>query len=160
VFVSAGQINAQVPFEIAPGTVKLVVERSGIKSVPVTVDVVKVSPGVLPVVVSAADWSVNSEAAPARAGDYLTVWVTGQGASTPAVSTGDPGPDAPFASPLAPVEVRIGGVPVTVTFAGLAPGLAGLMQVNVVAPRLTPGWHQVVVSIDGVASNAVMVAIE
>jgi uncharacterized protein (TIGR03437 family) len=58
--------------------------------------------------------------------------------------------------------VTIGGVPTAVSFSGLAPGFAGLYQVNVQVPPSAPtgGGVAVVLAIGGVASNTVTVAVE
>jgi uncharacterized protein (TIGR03437 family) len=58
--------------------------------------------------------------------------------------------------------VTIGGVPATVQFAGLAPGFAGLYQVNVQVPTgVAPGDAvPVSLSIGGVAANTATIAIQ
>ncbi len=58
------------------------------------------------------------------------------------------------------ISVTIDGAPVTVLYAGRAPGFVGLNQLNVLLPAgITSGTHTVVVTRHGVASNAVTVAI-
>jgi len=61
-----------------------------------------------------------------------------------------------------PASVTIGGVPATVSFAGLAPGFVGLYQVNVEVPEAAPSGSSVpvVLSIGGAASNTVTIAVE
>jgi uncharacterized protein (TIGR03437 family) len=49
-------------------------------------------------------------------------------------------------------------MPVTVSFSGLAPGYAGLGQVNLLIPDLRAGDHSLVVTIGGVKSNAAIVS--
>jgi uncharacterized protein (TIGR03437 family) len=80
---------------------------------------------------------------PARIGDFIQIYVTGLGKATP---NGDPaGTPLPTGSAapadgntvyqtVASPSVTIGGVPVSVSFSGLAPGFAGLYQVNVQVP--------------------------
>ena len=80
---------------------------------------------------------------PAHAGDYLQIYATGLGKATPdgdpagaALPTGQVAP--PGGSPLyetvtAPT-VMIGGLPATVIFSGVAPGYAGLYQLDVQIP--------------------------
>lgn len=43
---------------------------------------------------------------------------------------GAAGPDSPALTTAATPQVSLGGVPLTVTFSGLAPGFVGLYQVN------------------------------
>jgi uncharacterized protein (TIGR03437 family) len=79
---------------------------------------------------------------PAHVGDVLQVFVTGLGIATPG---GVPGaailPTGQVAPPNGPLyltvntpSVTIGGIPVKVQFSGIAPGFAGLYQVNVPVP--------------------------
>ena len=55
-----------------------------------------------------------------------------------------------------------GGVNAPVSFSGLAPGFFGLYQVNVQIPQNAPvsGAAAVVLTIGGVASNAVTIAVQ
>jgi uncharacterized protein (TIGR03437 family) len=85
---------------------------------------------------------------PAHVGDVLQVFVTGLGKAT---SGGDPngavlatGTTAPASGTLyltvATPMVTVGGLPVKVQFSGIAPGFAGLYQVNVPIPAgVQPG---------------------
>jgi uncharacterized protein (TIGR03437 family) len=72
---------------------------------------------------------------------------------------------APSANPpsrtLAIPSVAIGGVAVTVTFSGLAPELVGVYQVNALVPEDAPTGDAVplVLSIEGIASNTVTIAV-
>jgi uncharacterized protein (TIGR03437 family) len=56
----------------------------------------------------------------------------------------------------------IGGQPAVVLFSGLAPGFVGLYQVNVTVPANAPSGSAVplVLTINGVASNTVTIAIQ
>jgi uncharacterized protein (TIGR03437 family) len=58
--------------------------------------------------------------------------------------------------------VTIGGVPALVTFSGLAPGFAGLYQVNAQVPSGTASGSSisVVIGIGGVQSNTVTIAVQ
>ena len=62
---------------------------------------------------------------------------------------------APYPCPVLPVELRIGGRPAEILFAGSAPGLAGLMQVNARIPDpLPPGEQAVELTAAGVPSQS------
>ena len=58
-------------------------------------------------------------------------------------------------------EVRIGGVPAQVTFSGLAPGLEGVWQINVIIPANSPaGKVPVSISYEGEMLRSVDITIE
>lgn len=146
-FVSPGQVNAQVPYEIKVGTAKLILTANGVPSAPVNFDVAATGPGVFTpqesthvLALNLADGTLNSPQTPARPGQYVTAYLTGQGVVNPAATTGDVAPSAPpFPVPVAPVLVKIGGVTATLQFAGLAPGFIGLMQLNILIPDVPAG---------------------
>jgi uncharacterized protein (TIGR03437 family) len=159
VYVSAGQINAQVPFEVTPGDATLAIQAGARQSAPVNFTVRAIAPGILPVIENAADGSVNSAQAPAHPGDYLTLWVTGQGALATPIATGAAAPSDPIVLPLAAVTAQLGGQDASVSFAGMAPGMAGLLQVNLRVPGVPAGGQPLVLTVGGVASNQVTVAV-
>jgi adhesin/invasin len=71
------------------------------------------------------------------------------------VTSGQPAPSAPVARTTLPVAATLRGAPAIVDFSGLAPGFAGLYQVNLLVPEIAAGTAEVVLSVDGVSSNAV-----
>jgi uncharacterized protein (TIGR03437 family) len=86
---------------------------------------------------------------PAKAGDQIEIYLTGLGKATP---NGDPNGKVLPTGSLAPAngsvlyntvetpEVMIGAVATDVSFSGIAPGNAGLYQINVQVPSgVTPG---------------------
>ncbi|MBS1856625.1 MAG: PD40 domain-containing protein [Acidobacteria bacterium] len=77
---------------------------------------------------------------PAAAGEVLELYGTGFGPTNPIVPAGQAAPASPLALVTTLPEVRICGAVAPVTFAGLAPGLAGVYQVNAGVPGgLKPG---------------------
>ena len=84
---------------------------------------------------------------PAAAGDTVVIYCTGLGAVTPEVPAGTPASLTQLSRTVNPVSVLIGGQPARVDFAGLAPGYAGLYQVNAVVPQGTPGGNSVTVTV-------------
>jgi uncharacterized protein (TIGR03437 family) len=66
----------------------------------------------------------------------------------------------PPSQTITPVEAYVAGAPAPVSYAGLAPGFAGLYQVNVQIPAGTPSGVQTIqLSAGGAMGNAVTVAI-
>ena len=85
------------------------------------------------------------------------IYLTGQGPVTNPV----PGGEAAVADPLSwatqPYSATVGGQPAPVGYLGLAPGMVGVAQANILVPELPTGVHAVVVTVGGVASNAVTI---
>jgi uncharacterized protein (TIGR03437 family) len=96
----------------------------------------------------AATEELVDQANPAQPVEYISIYMTGLGTVTPAIADGALGPSNPLSTadcwtngsmsvvfndygPGAPSESDVLG---TIQFAGLAPGLAGLYQVNVQVP--------------------------
>ena len=169
-YADGGQVNAQVPFEVAPGVATLVVTGKDSAGAPGTVTIVSAQPGVFTVsqsgtgqgvVLDGLNNLVDSSHA-VKAGEAVVIYATGLGATSPAVATGQAAPAVP---PLALVtttpKVTIGGVEAAVEFAGLAPGFVGLYQVNARVPAgVSPGNAvPLVLTQNGVASNTVTIAV-
>jgi uncharacterized protein (TIGR03437 family) len=92
----------------------------------------------------------------ASQGDIVTLFFTGGGSTTPAFAPGElPGGGANITSSTA---VSVGGIqlsPVDILYSGVAPGFAGLYQLNIRIPLAVPSGNQpVVLTIGGGASPA------
>ncbi len=92
------------------------------------------APGVGPAAALHADFLPVTQTDPAVVGETLQLYVTGLGSVTPAVADGAAAPFSPLSTVDADVGVFVDGQPATVTFKGLAPGFAGLYQLNFVVP--------------------------
>ena len=177
-FSSDGQINAQLPFELAANTrhsavVKTRLEATGPETfaVPETITVAASQPGIFTTnqqgtgqgAIRDTQGRLVDTAAPAAAGDIVQVYCTGLGATQPAIASGQAAPSTePLARVTFPVTATVGGKSAVVHFAGLAPGFVGLYQVNVQIPDgITPGSAvALVLAQNGVASNTVTLAIK
>ncbi len=157
-FVSSGQINAQVPFEVAGReNVTVAVNVAGRLTAPQNYLVAPAQPGVFrtPTGVAVLDGQSRliTPENPARLGDTLQIFATGLGVTDVAVESGAGGP--PSSTVRLPVTVTIGGVQASVVFQGLAPNFVGLYQVNAVVPASVPPGDavQVVLRQNGITSN-------
>ncbi|HXF28130.1 MAG TPA: choice-of-anchor tandem repeat GloVer-containing protein [Bryobacteraceae bacterium] len=161
------QINFQVPWEVAgQSTATIEVEFNCHTSAPLTVAVLPAQPGIINYsaggasygVILHADYQLADAGHPVKAGETVLIYGTGSGT---VISPPADGAAASGQITTAPAVVTIGGVTAaSVPFSGLAPGFVGLNQINVVVPAgLTPGNQPVVVTIDGVASNAVQLPV-
>jgi uncharacterized protein (TIGR03437 family) len=99
---------------------------------------------------------------PATRGAYVSIFCTGLGPVTNPPATGlAAAAGAPSLTISTPI-VNIGGVTATLNYSGLAPGFAGLYQVNAQVPATISagGAVSVVISIGNVASNTVTIAVQ
>lgn len=182
-FVSYGQINFQLPFDLPVGEAVIRVEREGQRGNGVSVNVVSRQPRVLlwPIageygIAVNADGTIplpngtnlgSFRGRPARAGDTLVIYAIGLGPTNPGALTGEASPSGPLAqveNTTVVVGARgpFGGLNATPLFAGLSPGFVGLYQINVTLPQGIPAGDSIPVSLDvqGVASNTFRIAVQ
>ena len=161
VSVTPWQVNAQAPQDLPAGTVNVQLGFSdGSVSPPDAVNILNSAPVPFTQFLKSADgrngyWQIAAFHAgtgtladddhPATGKEVLEMFGVGFGPTNPPVPAGLPSPAKPPARARSIPEVHIGGQTVRVLFAGLAPGLAGVYQVNVVVPAgLKPGRQPVV----------------
>jgi len=139
-FVSPTQINAQLPFEVSGSASFTLYTPSGISGVfqasvsdaaPAVFSATAGPQVVVPTVIRLTNKELVTPANPIHPGDKLVIYLTGLGQTNPPVATGTPGPSSPLAWTVATPTVTIGGENATVLYSGLAPGFAGLYQINV-----------------------------
>ncbi len=131
-YVSNDQVNAQVPSGQAAGQVFAEVRVGGQVVTRAPVTVIPVSPGMF--AVANADWNANSEGRAAHPGEVLHIYATGQGAVNPTVEDGVAAPAQPLSRSLNTPNVFLGGRQLEIIYNGLAPGLAGVWQLDVALP--------------------------
>lgn len=138
-YAGPSQINAQVPFEAPAGAATLILNVGGVMSALVIFQLQSIGPGVwtlggsATLAVNDGDGSLVGPTNPVAPGAYVTVYLTGQGALNNPVATGGPAPQDPLATPLASITASVGGLTAGVVSA-LAPGLVGVLQVNIQIP--------------------------
>jgi adhesin/invasin len=76
-----------------------------------------------------------------------------------AVASGAESPADPPSLPLATVRAKLGGKPAEVTFAGLAPGFVGLLQVNLLVPDIAAGDQSLELTVGDAAANATVLSV-
>jgi uncharacterized protein (TIGR03437 family) len=166
-YASAGQVNAVVPYEVAGhSSTQLQVEYLGAVTAPIALPVTAVSPAIFTsnasgsgqgAILNLTGSPFNSAANPAARGDWVAIFGTGIGVTTPAGTDGMLA-SAPYgqAPSNVPVTVTMGGIACQTNYVGAAPGLiAGAMQINAQVPAgVTPGSSvPLVVTIGGVSSQ-------
>ena len=149
-YASADQVNAVVPYSVAGRSATVLqVEYLGALSSSVTLPVAATTPGVFSIsgsgqgpaaILNIPNETVNSALNPAVRGNWVSIFATGAGVTTPASVDGLLA-SAPLPSPDANVSVTIGGLPCRLNFEGAAPGfVSGLLQINAQVPAgVAPG---------------------
>jgi uncharacterized protein (TIGR03437 family) len=169
-FVSPGQLNVQVPFEVTAGSQPIVVTSAGGTSAGSNVTVASVAPSIfildqttsLGAIVKNSDFSVITATNTVKAGDTIVIFSTGLGQTTPPAITGTllVPPSPTTFNNTAAVTVTIGGQNATVVYSIASPGFAGLYQTAVTVPSGASGSAKVVLSAGGTASNSVNIAVQ
>jgi uncharacterized protein (TIGR03437 family) len=158
VFVSAGQINF-VYANSTPGLTQLTVKNINgqntvnVRVAPAVPSIFLLDSAATAAAVDAIKGTVVSASSPFHAGDLVSIYVTGLGATT-RTNFLDYAQIVP--------AVTVGGTPAAVSYAGRAPTFAGLDQINIVIPNvLNPGAAvPVVVTSNGRASNTAFLPIK
>ena len=160
-YASATRLDVQMPFDlVVPATIQI--NYGSNNSAPVTVPVQNTFPGLFAMQsggtgqarASNQDWTANSSTNAAARGTYIIVWGVGLGAVTPAAVAGQVAPNTPLYNAVNKVAASIGGAPAEVSFAGLAPGVVGAYQINILVPPNAPtGRQEVIISNGGNASQ-------
>ena len=161
-------MNAQIPFEALNGPAQVQVS-SGAGTSTITVQVAANAPAIFTLnqqgtgagaILHGTTYQVVTDGNPAAAGEIISIFCTGLGAVSPAAQTGA-APAVPPPQTIASAQVSIGGINAPVLYAGLAPGYAGLYQVNAQVPAGTPSGNPPLQIIqNGVTSNTVTVTVQ
>lgn len=162
-FVSPTQINAQMPFQ-ADGNVTLILRTPGGVSDNFNLSLLPGAPSVfrsgtagpqtgIPTMLRDRNGELVTPSNPIHRSDVITIYLTGLGRTSPAVETGIPAPSDPPAVALVTPTITLGGVPLDVSFAGLAPGQVGVYQINATVPRNVPLGMSVPLTISQSASS-------
>jgi len=163
-YVSATQINFQVPSSLSAGTSKLIVNGPGGASSAFTVTITSSAPGIYQNGINRAvaqneNGSLNASNTPAASGSVITVYLTGIGAVNNAVSDGQPAPTSPISSANATFSATIGASSATVQFLGLTPGFAGLAQCNILVPTLPTGDYPLTITVGGYGGASAIISV-
>jgi uncharacterized protein (TIGR03437 family) len=145
-YVSPTQINFLVPNVLLPGPFQFWVARQGVHGPIVTVNLALAAPAMFQtaagaVIATHLDGSLVESKAPASAGEIVMLWATGLGGTSPGVADGALPTDAQALTHMNQFSILINGAPINpalILYAGVAPGYAGLYQINVKMPDPLP----------------------
>jgi uncharacterized protein (TIGR03437 family) len=140
--VSANQISALIPYAPLSSIAAIQVVNNGVASNTVTEFLRLTAPGVFTVPPGGLghaaalhpDSSLITTDSPAQIGETVAIYISGLGTVSPPVADGTPGLANPLSMATNTIGVLFGGVSATVAYAGLAPGLVGLYQINALVP--------------------------
>ena len=143
-YVSPTQINFLVPSIIVPGPSDVQVIVEGLAGPDISVQIAPASPAFFQldaqtVIATHLDGSLVTAAAPAQAGEYVVLYATGLGQANPPIGNLEVATEAQSLNDLSSLQITLGGQAVDskdIAYAGLAPGFAGLYQINL----KLPGW--------------------
>jgi uncharacterized protein (TIGR03437 family) len=166
-YVSPTQINAQMPWDTAPGVATVIVKNGSTVSNSVAATVpATANPGVLiygsnrAVAQNLPSYTLNSTSAPAPSGSYIVVYFTGggpvQGGNT--LVTGHAASSTVTYPITETSSATVGGINAPIVFIGLAPGFVGLYQADIQIPTISTGSHNLILTIGGTASNTTVIS--
>ncbi|HXA66738.1 MAG TPA: SBBP repeat-containing protein [Bryobacteraceae bacterium] len=164
-YVTSTQVNFQVPWETALGPATVSVAVNGGASNAVTVNVLGAAPGLFSsssgqAIVQNSDYTLNGPSNPAKAGSTIMAYLSGSGTVSPAVADGAAAPSNTLVYLNSASSATIGSSTAQVSFAGLAPGFVGLVQMNIVVPSDLPtGNYPLIVTIGSETSNPATISV-
>jgi len=140
--ISPTQINFLVPYKLTAGTVSVLVARDSLAGPTVSIQLNNTSPGLFlwngnQAVGVHLNGRVISAAAPAVPGEIVILYAAGLGRTSPDTTSGQLATSAFQIYYASQLQLLFNGSPApagTVLYAGLAPGFAGLYQINVQLP--------------------------
>jgi uncharacterized protein (TIGR03437 family) len=169
-FVSPGQINAQVPDDLATGDQVLTVSPTGAAQVRAPFTVVRNAPGLFAVPVDGQtianamamheDGSAVTADAPAKPGELLTLYGTGFGPAERPRPEGFPIPQSPSYNLVDAVTVQVGQLAVPAQNAFAVVGRCGIDAAQFRLDGSVTGTVTLRVTINGVDSNTLMLPVQ
>jgi len=146
-FVSPSQVNFLVPSALAPGPAQVVVTVNGRAGPAATITIAPAAPAFFQadaqtVVAAHADGSPVTHDSPGHPGEIIVLYATGLGQTAPPVVYCELATKATPILNQGGLQVTVAGAavdPNTIYYAGLAPGFAGLYQINMQLPTSIGG---------------------
>jgi uncharacterized protein (TIGR03437 family) len=138
-FASPNQINAQLPLNATGQSSVVIYTPGGISDTfnftiqPTAPSVFRTSTGTATIIRN-IDGKLITNDTPIHLNEYLTIYLTGLGGTTPSVAPGTASPSSPLAVATVRPTITIGGSSIFVLWAGLAPKQVGVYQINALVP--------------------------
>jgi uncharacterized protein (TIGR03437 family) len=142
-FVSPTQVNGQLPYNVQGNSTITIHAPAGISN-NYLFTVTPTAPAVFQAGIADGEVTADIYRAennqlvtptnPIHPKDTIVIYLTGMGKTFPEIDAGLPAPFSPLAQAVAQPAITLGGVALQVQYAGLAPGWAGLYQINATVP--------------------------
>ena len=174
-YVSPGQLNLQIPYEVSLGLgstlVTLILDDNGANAyysfyvadaAPAIFTTNSQGTGQGAILINNTSYVVDANHPATPGSTYIQIYCIGLGPVSNEPADGAASPSGPLAQTSTEAKVTIGGVTEDAVFTGLAPGFVGLYQVNALVPTgltTTGGNANVTISMNGITSNTVTIAI-
>jgi hypothetical protein len=170
-YTASGQVNVQVPFDAPVDTgFQLTVQQGAAQSLPTTLVITAAQPGIFTTdgtgtgqgaVYRSDGITLAQPGTSASGGEAITIYCTGLGTVTPAISAGTPPPAGQLSYTDNTVSVTIGGQDAQATTGVLVPGHPGIYQVSAVIPSGVSGdTVPVILTVAGAASPPVTMSVQ
>lgn len=145
-FVSPSQVNFLVPSTLTPGPAEIQLSLDGRYGESVRIQLAEYSPALFmqdpeTVLATHVDGSVVTGSKPARPGEVIVLFATGLGSTSPRLPAGQIPRTIGWLDKMQDFRVLIDGQTVDrerIFYAGVAPGFAGLYQINLKLPDDLP----------------------
>ena len=152
-YVSPGQVNVQIPWELQGQTsVQVKVTLDGdLPGNVYTLQLANAAPAFFSysgIAIGANQNGLITTSNPAARGSYITLYANGLGPVANQPASGNPATASPLPQTNTQATVTIGGQPATVAYSGLVPSLPGLYQINVQVPsNISAGTQNITMAI-------------
>jgi uncharacterized protein (TIGR03437 family) len=169
-FVSPAQINFEIPPDLAPGVLTVVVSSAGMPDVSSDFTVVRNAPGLFPAVIDGQTYAMVmhedgtpvTAAAPARQGELLTAYGTGFGPTDRVRPEGVALAGSPRYMILDPVTIQLGAGVFKPESAFASPGQVGVdaIQFRLDSSATSGAAIPLYLTVNGVSSNTLPLPIQ
>lgn len=165
-FVSTGQINALIPYDLSAGqTYQVIVSNNGALSPPASFTASAITPGVAAYASGYAEaedaitGNLITATSPAKPGEYIAIYLLGMGPTSTPVASGQPSP--PNELTTTQPTVTLNGENITpILYSGLTPTAVGLYQIDFQVPADAPnGALPLVVTEGGIVAPSVILPV-
>jgi uncharacterized protein (TIGR03437 family) len=156
-YVSPTQINFLVPANLLPGSVNVTVVVDSLAGPAIPIQLAAAAPALFQLdlqnaIATRADGSVVTPSAPAQPGEVVVLYAAGLGQTAPPQLVGTVSVEAARLTGINDFSVILDGAavdPSAISYAGIAPGFAGLYQINLTLPTTTNANPQIQLGLAG-----------